>query len=199
MRTIGVTTASHPIALGKKPGEFCGNLKLNPHTTCLTIPAHFPNHCHKSLFYALWLCWIKNTHQATFALCLSLKYHLQVKWTVYSTFASVMYIPAPCSVSLLRSSSVGSGWALTKAQHSSHRFNSCSPQPLSTYSSLHPLFFSFQCLSLHYYCSSASLACVLSCLAPPHPSPSTHPELATCLLSFSFVWVVLWMYVKKGA
>lgn len=76
-------------------------------------------------------------------------------------------------------------WALTKAQHSSHRFKLCSPQILSTSSALHPLFFSFQCLSLQYCCSSASFACVLSCLAPPHPSPSPHPELATCLLSLS--------------
>lgn len=110
-----------------------------------------------------------------------------------------MDIPAPCAVFLLRSGSVGSCWALTKAQHSSHRFKLCSPQILSTSSSPHPLFFSFQCLSL-LYCSFASLACVLSCLAPTHPSPSPHPELATCLLSISHLCrVVLWMYVKKGA
>lgn len=67
---------------------------------------------------------------------------------------------------------------------------SCSPpQILSTSSSLHPLLFSLQCLSLQCYRSSASLACVLSRLASPLPFSVPTPRAGRLFsFHFSFVW-----------
>lgn len=66
---------------------------------------------------------------------------------------------------------------------------SCSPQIFSTSSSLHPLLFSLQCLSLQCYRSSASLVCVLSRLASPLPFSVPTPRAGRFFaFQFFFVW-----------
>lgn len=119
----------------------------------------------------------QHMQQATFAACVPLKKHLQVKWVVYSTFTSVMDIPAPCSVILPCFGSVGCCRALTKA-HSSHRFKVVFPSDSPHLLFSPPPLFSFQCLPR------------LRSVMPCSPSPSAVPTpRAAHLLSvyFSFV------------
>lgn len=194
--TIEVTPTSRPISLGTKPGELCGNPKLNPNTMCLKLSAHFQNDCHSSLFHAPKPRWIKNTHQATFTLCVSSKALPQWRWNVQAKCSEWFTLPWRqwwiFQLPALSFSCVPALSALSENSpkpHSSHRFKLFPPQILSTSSSLHPLLFSLQCLSLQCYRSSASLACVLSRLATPLPFSVPTPRAGRLFsFHFSFVW-----------
>lgn len=91
--TIEVTPTSRLISLGTKPGELCGNPKLNPNTMCLKLSAHFQNDCHSSLFHAPKPRWIKNTHQATCALCVSSKALPQWRWNLQAKCSEWFTLP----------------------------------------------------------------------------------------------------------
>lgn len=144
------------------------------------------------IFMPLNLDKLKNMLQTTSACYVSLKVHpcqktkppSEVFRAVYSTFGSVMDIPAPNSVFLLHCGSVGSLSALARA-YSSHRFKLLpsssdsvhlllSPPPPFLPQVPLPPKLPFPCLP--------RLRFVTSC-SPPLPSTNPQPErLLACLL-----------------
>lgn len=133
--TIEVTPTSRLISLGTKPGELCGNPKLNPNTMCLKLSAHFQNDCHSSLFHAPKSQWIKNTHQATCALCVSPKALPQWRWNLQAKCSEWFTLPWRqwwiFQLPALSFSCVPALSALSENSpkpHSSHRFK-LSPPP----------------------------------------------------------------------
>lgn len=205
--TIEVTPTSRPISLGTKPGELCGNPKLNPNTMCLKLSDHFQNDCHSSLFHAPKPRWIKNTHQATFALCVSSKALPQWRWNLQAKCSEWFTLPWRqwwiFQLPALSFSCVPALSALSENSpkpHSSHRFKlfppRFSPPPLLSTPSFSP--YSASPSNVTGRLPPSPVFCHV--LLPLYPSPSPHPELAACFPSISpLCGIILWMCVKKGA
>lgn len=149
---------------------------------------------------------LKNTHQTIAVFCLW-STHISVvkqKWLKSKMVQNGFTVPL-CwwwvfHVLNLSFSYVPTLSALTVSSLKSSLLTvlSCFPQTPSS-SSQHPLLFSLRCLSLPFYCFSASLVCLLSRLASL-PPPLSQTVLTGHRRSFIFLLcgIILWMCVEKG-